>query len=64
LARWIVAALALYSGIGFVFALAFVSRGAGAIDPAAKHSGWAFRILILPGSAALWPLLAKRWWLP
>lgn len=51
----------LYLLIGMVFALAFVFRGAGRIDPAAQHGTWGFRILIVPGCAVFWPLLIGRW---
>lgn len=61
LARSLVAAMAIYVAIGLVFALAFAWRGAGKIDPMAKEGTWGFRILIIPASAALWPLLARRW---
>lgn len=54
--------LALYLGVGVFFALAFVVRGVTVVDPAARGSSVGFRLLILPGSVALWPLLAKRWW--
>lgn len=60
-AEWIISAVAVYAIVGILFATAFVTRGAGSIDPAAKHSGWGFRALIFPGAAALWPWLAKRW---
>lgn len=62
LAYAILGAAAIYIVAGFVFALAFIVRGAGTIDPIAAHSGWAFRLFIIPGAAALWPFLAKRWW--
>ena len=55
------AILGAYAGIGVLFALAFVLRGAAAIDPAAKGAPWGFRLLILPGSAALWPVLLIKW---
>lgn len=61
LATALVAAVGLYLAIGIVFALAFVTRGAGRIDPAAREGSWGFRLVILPGTAALWPLLARRW---
>lgn len=51
----------IYLSIGLLFALAFVFLGAGRIDPAAARGTWGFRLLILPGSAALWPWLALRW---
>lgn len=52
---------AAYAAIGLVFAAAFSVRGAGRLDPAAKKATLGFRLIILPGSAALWPLLAWRW---
>lgn len=60
-AEWIVLAVALYAAAGVCFGVAFVLRGVGAIDPAAKRAGWTFRALIFPGVVAMWPLLAKRW---
>ena len=62
LAELLVAVLAIYAVAGFVFALAFVVRGVERIDPAAKGSGVGFRLLILPGCVALWPMLLRRWW--
>jgi hypothetical protein len=53
--------LALYAAAGAAFAVAFVGLGIARIDPAAKDSTWGFRLIILPGAAALWPLLLKRW---
>ncbi len=53
---------AIYAGIGVAFALAFVTRGVTRVDPAAAGSGWSFRLLILPGVAALWPVMAAKWW--
>lgn len=54
-------ALGIYLACGLVFALAFVMFGAGRVDPHAKQGSWGFRILIMPGAAALWPLLLNRW---
>lgn len=61
IANSLVIAVAIYASIGLVFAVAFAFRGAGTIDPMAKGGSWGFRILIIPASAALWPLLALRW---
>ena len=61
IASWIVWALMAYAAVGLIFAVAFVLRGANAIDPVARDGTWGFRLLILPGSAALWPLLLSRW---
>jgi hypothetical protein len=52
---------AAYAAVGLAFAVAFVTRGAATLDPAARGASWAFRLLILPGSAALWPVLAVKW---
>ena len=57
----IVGGAVLYTAAGLLFAVAFALRGAAAIDPAARDSGWGFRLLIIPGAMALWPVLAKRW---
>ena len=61
LAVWIVNVFALYAVIGVLFGLFFVVRGVSRIDPVAADGTWGFRLLILPGSAALWPLLLVRW---
>ena len=50
-----------YLACGIVFAVPFVVLGVGRIDPHATHGSWGFRVLILPGTVFLWPLLAKRW---
>jgi hypothetical protein len=54
-------AAAAYAAIGFIFGACFVAKGVGAVDASAKYSGLGFRLLILPGSALFWPLLAMRW---
>ncbi len=56
-----VSAFYLYFGIGFLFAVAFVTVGVKRVDPNASGSGIGFRLLILPGSAAFWPLFLQRW---
>ena len=61
LAGWLVAALGVYLAVGFLFASAFVIRGAQRIDPQAVGGSWGFRLAILPAAAAFWPLLARRW---
>lgn len=60
-AQFIVAAVAAYAAVGLLFAAAFVSTGVGRIDPSAEHAPIGFRLLIVPGTVALWPLLAIRW---
>jgi hypothetical protein len=61
LAEILVFSAAGYLAIGAVFAFAFVARGVERVDDAARASGWGFRLLLLPGSAVLWPWLARRW---
>ena len=55
-------AIAAYLGIGLLFAPAFVTVGVGRIDPTARGVPVSFRLLIVPGTVALWPALARRWW--
>ena len=53
-------ALTAYSGVGFVFAVFFVWRGIHRVDTEAEGSGIAFRLLILSGVAAFWPMFVSR----
>ena len=61
LAEALLVLAATYLGIGLVFALAFVGVGVARIDRGAASGTLGFRVLILPGTVALWPLLARRW---
>ncbi len=61
LAVMFLALFGAYLGCGVVFALPFVLVGVGRLDPRAAHGSWGFRLMILPGAALLWPLLALRW---
>ena len=54
--------LGIYLLCGLAFAVPFVLVGVGRIDPHAGHGSWGFRVMILPGTVFLWPLLARRWW--
>lgn len=53
--------LGLYLACGLVFAIPFVLIGVKKVDPHAMHGSWGFRVLIVPGTMALWPLLLLRW---
>lgn len=58
----IFAVIGLYLLVGLLFGIAFVTKGVTRIDPTAKDgASWGFRLAILPATAALWPLMAKRW---
>jgi hypothetical protein len=50
-----------YVALGITFALVFVSLLAPRMDEQAVGTGVGFRLLILPGVAALWPLFFWRW---
>ena len=61
IAGWLLALVGAYVALGLVFAVGFVLRGASRIDPQAVGGSWGFRLAILPGVVALWPLMAWRW---
>jgi hypothetical protein len=61
-ARWLLTVAGAYILAGVIFAIPFAWRGAGAVEPVAREGTWGFRLLILPGSATLWPYLLYRWW--
>ncbi len=52
---------ALYLLAGVLFALVFLIRGLEKMDSAAHGSGWGFRLIIIPGTIVLWPVLLKKW---
>jgi hypothetical protein len=52
---------AIYAIIGLLFGLPFVTWGVSHIDPSARGAGAGFRLIVLPGVMAFWPLLAWRW---
>lgn len=60
-AIFLIDAVGLYLLTGLFFGVAFVSVGVSKIDHAARGTSPVFRLLILPGSVALWPLLAVKW---
>jgi hypothetical protein len=53
--------LALYAAAGTVTALAFVSFGFSQVLPHPVPATLGARILLLPGSIALWPYILLRW---
>ena len=53
--------LAVYAAVGAAFALLFLLAGLNRIDNGAKGAGLSFRLLIIPGLIALWPLMLIRW---
>lgn len=57
----LVSAVVGYLFLGIVFAVPFLLRGVERVDPAARGAGVGFRLVVLPGVVALWPLLLRRW---
>ncbi|HZT71447.1 MAG TPA: hypothetical protein VFC10_17095 [Terriglobia bacterium] len=60
-AELFVRALTWYAAVGALFAAAFVWRGVSRIDGQAAGAGLGFRLILLPGVTALWPVLLRRW---
>lgn len=60
LAESLLVCAALYALCGALYAARFLTRRIERVDPCAHGSGWGFRLLILPGVVALWPLLWRR----
>ena len=61
MAQFFIDALAAYGFVGTVFAVVFITVGIHRVDPVAEHAPLGFRLIVLPGVAALWPLLLTRW---
>ena len=51
----------LYLLIGLLFAVVFVTTGIERVDATARGASAGFRLLILPGVVALWPVLLRKW---
>jgi hypothetical protein len=51
----------LYLVIGLAFALVFVFGMVHQLDTGAKGTSIWFRLIIIPGSIALWPVLLLKW---
>ncbi len=60
LAETIWLAAGVYIGAGLFVGLAFVMLGVARIDHAAVGVGPFFRLIVLPGIVALWPLMVIR----
>ena len=53
--------IGIYVAAGIVAAAPIVLFGIPSMDPAVRGSARLFRLIILPGVIALWPLLLRRW---
>ena len=56
-----VTAVGLYLALGGFFALVFIIWGAGAVEAGARGARLPFRLIIVPGVIALWPILMILW---
>jgi len=54
-------AVALYFIVGFLFAIPFVIKWVVMVDESTKGTSWSFRLLILPGTIVLWPVLLRKY---
>ncbi len=54
-------ALGTYLLVGLAVGVPFICRGVDKVDAAAAGTSVSFRLLILPGCVALWPLILRRW---
>jgi len=53
--------VAIYLGVGFIFALIFAVRGADSVLLQRAHVSGPARILLIPGAMLLWPIVIARW---
>lgn len=53
-------ALGIYLLIGIVFYFPFIKRGVHKIDGGVKDAPLFMKVLIFPGTVALWPILLKK----
>ena len=60
-AQVISALFGFYAVAGIIFACAFVAFGIARVDGTAAGTPVSFRLIVIPGCVALWPLLLKRW---
>jgi hypothetical protein len=47
----------IYLGIGLVFSLWFVSVGAKKIDEGMEGTPFHFKLILIPGSILIWPVM-------
>lgn len=57
----IILIVGLYLLCGILFAIPFITKGVTVIDEGAAGTNFSFRLIILPGTIVLWPLLLSKW---
>ncbi len=58
---WIPTIVTIWLAIGVLVAVPFLLVGVGRVVDGAKGSSVAFRLLVLPATALLWPVVLRRW---
>jgi hypothetical protein len=53
--------LFVYLACGLAVGVPFVLRGVDCVDASARRASLGFRLLILPGTVALWPVMLTKW---
>ncbi len=61
MAQIIIPTAQIYLGIGVLFALFYLVFAVGRVSPNARGSSPLFRLLVLPGTVVLWPLVLRIW---
>ena len=51
---------AIYAGCGLTVAVLFLARWCKSFDPSATEGSWGFRMLIVSGIIALWPVILAK----
>ncbi|MDN5215278.1 hypothetical protein QQ020_24580 [Fulvivirgaceae bacterium BMA12] len=59
--NYVFAIIGIYLLLGFVFYLVFIFKLATQLDENMRGSGVGFKLLILPGTLVLWPVLFSKW---
>lgn len=54
-------AAGLYLLIGLVFYIPFIRKGVHTFDEGVASAPFFMKVLIFPGTVALWPLLLRKW---
>ena len=50
----------LYLAVGILFTVWFILKGAEKLDEGVKKTPWHFRLILLPGSVLMWPVLLYK----
>ena len=53
--------VAIYLALGFIFSIAFITKGVDKLDEGANGASLGFRLIIIPGTMIFWPLLLRKW---